>query len=112
MTEVPEGLARKKRVRRGHRASATRTIAQMYEAKESADDRESILTTLMQCKLSLQGKLDTVKQLDNEILELVDDADVDDEIEQADIFKERLQVAIIDATATYCNHFIQWLNNT
>ena len=70
----------------------------MYEAKESADDRESILMTLMQCKLSLQGKLDTVKQLDNEILELVDDADVDDEIEQADIFKERLQVAIIDAT--------------
>ena len=70
----------------------------MYEAKESADDRESILTMLMQCKLSLQGKLDTVKQLDNEILELVDDADVDDEIEQADIFKERLQVAIIDAT--------------
>ena len=69
----------------------------MYEAKESADDRESILTTLIQCKLSLQGKLDTVKQLDNEILELVDDADVDDEIEQADIFKERLQVAIIDA---------------
>ena len=95
MTEVPEGLARKKRVR----GSATRTISQMYEAKESADDRESILTTLMQCKLFLQGKLDTVKQLDNEILEVVDDADVDDEIEQADIFKERLQVAIIDATA-------------
>ena len=39
-----------------------------------------------------------MKQLDNEILELVDDADVDDEIEQANIFKERLQVAIINAT--------------
>ena len=94
-----QGLTRKKRVRGGHRASANRTIAQMYEAKESADDRESVLTKLMQCKLSLQGKLDTVRQLDDEILELVDDADVDDEIEQADIFNEKLQVAIIDVTA-------------
>ena len=53
----------------------------------------------MQCKLSLQGKLDTVKQLDDEILELIDDdTAVDEGIEQADIFKEKLQKAIIDAT--------------
>ena len=39
-----------------------------------------------------------MKQLDNEILELVDDADVDGEIEQADVFKVILQVANIDAT--------------
>lgn len=53
----------------------------------------------MQCKLSLQEKLDTVKQLVSEILELVDDAEVDNEIEQVDNFKEQVQVTIIDATA-------------
>lgn len=39
-----------------------------------------------------------MKNLNSESLELVDDAEVDDEIKQADIFRDRLQVAIIDAT--------------
>ena len=38
------------------------TISQMHEAKESAEEGESVITTLMQCKVCLQGKLDTVKQ--------------------------------------------------
>ena len=97
---TPGGLSRKKRVRGEHKASANRIITQMYEAKESAEEGESVITKLMQCKLSLQGKLDTVIQLYDEILELIDNAEVDEEIEQADIFKEKLQQAIIDANIT------------
>ena len=95
---MAEGLSRKKRVRGGHRASATRTISQIYEVMESTDDVGNIITKLKQCKLALQEKIETVKNLDDEILELVDDDDVENEIEEADTFKERVQRAIIDST--------------
>ena len=47
----------------------------------------NIITKLKQCKLALQEKIETVKSLDDEILELVDDNDVENEIEEADTFK-------------------------
>lgn len=96
---MTEGLNRKKKVRGGHRASATRIISQTYETIESTDAVESVVTKLKQSKLILQEKLETVKQLDEEILGLVDDEEVDNEIEQADVFKERVHRAIIDSTS-------------
>ena len=44
---TPGGLSRKKRVRGGHKASANRIITQMYEARESAEEGESVITKLM-----------------------------------------------------------------
>ena len=76
MTEV---LARKKRVRAGHRASATRIISR---ATTILDSEDPDLMKLSQLKLSLQEKLDVLKQLDGEILGLVDEeAAVADEID-------------------------------
>ena len=44
---------------------------------------------LLQFKLSLDEKLSTLKKLDGEILELVEDGAVEEEIEHVDTYKER-----------------------
>ena len=94
---MAESLSRKRRVRGGHRSSTTRTIAALYEAIEITEDLESVMTKLEQCKITLKEKLEILKQLDEKILELVEDGDVDNEIEQADTFKERIHVVIIES---------------
>ena len=93
-----EQLARKKKIRGGHRSSATRTITQIYEAIENPDNPESTLTKLKQCKMALEEKRQVVKRCDEEILEQTNEDDLEDEIEQADVFAERVQRAIIDVT--------------
>ena len=95
---MTEGLSRKKEVQGGHRSSTTCIISQIYETTESTDEVEVIVTKLRQCKLVLQEKLEIIKQLDDEILQLVDDEEVENEIEQADTFKERVQRAMIDSS--------------
>ena len=94
---MAEGLGRKKKIQGGHRSSTTRTINQVYESIESTDEVEAVVTKLRQCKLALQEKLEVIKQLDDDILQLVEDEEVENEIEQADTFKERVQRAMIDA---------------
>ena len=46
------------------------------------------LLRLLQLKLSLNKKLDVLKQLDSEILEMIEEDKVANEIEQSDQFKE------------------------
>ena len=50
---------------------------------------------LSQLSKSLQEKLDVLKTLDIEILDLVDDEAVEEETEQADTFKEGIYATII-----------------
>ena len=64
------------------------------EADRTADEGVT-LDRLQQSKLMLQEKLDTLNTLDQEILVLVEDSTLEDEIEQADVFKERLQQSLI-----------------
>ena len=90
-------------MRGGHRSSATRTIAALREAIETTEDLDSVVTKLEQCRITLKEKLEILKQLDEEILELVEDDEVDNEIEQADIFKERIHVAIIESNKALGN---------
>ena len=84
---MSESLNGRKKVEGGHRVSAKRTIAALYEAIENPD---SIITKLEQHKITLTEKLDTLRRLDEEILEQVEDDDIDDEIEQADVCHERI----------------------
>ena len=58
-----------------------------------------MITKLMQWKLTLEEKLNTIKRYDDEILELVEDEEVEDEIDQADTFNERVHRAMIDVTS-------------
>ena len=96
---MAEGLSRRKKIRGGHRSSATRTISEIYETIESTTERELVITKLMQCKLTLEEKLKTIKRYDDEILELVEDEEVEDEVDQADTFNERVHRAMIDVTS-------------
>ena len=92
-----EELVRKKRVRAGHKASATRTVNRVRELLASIEtgDRDSV-TRLPQLKLSLQEKLDVLRQLDGDILDRVGDEDLASEIEQSDIYREGIYAAIVD----------------
>ena len=82
---MAENLARKRRIRGGHKASATKIITKVEESASAAERDKS---ALLQMKLSLDEKLEMLKRLDGEILELTEDGQVVEEIEQADSFKE------------------------
>ena len=91
-----EGLARKKRIRAGHKASATRILSQVDEILAASDPGSAVdMSKLTQLKLSLQEKLETLKQLDGEILELTEEAKLEDEIGQADSYKEGIYSAMV-----------------
>ena len=96
---MAEALAKKKKIRSGHRASATRMVNRVGEtiaAFEADPTTELDVKGLLQLKLSLDKKLSTLKELDREILELVEDGAVKDEIEQADTYKEKVYAATVN----------------
>ena len=80
-------LAKKKQLRAGHRGSTTRMLTQVNKLlKEDKVD----LAKLAQLKLSLQEKLETLKQFDSEVLELTDAEGVEAEIQSADECKDNI----------------------
>ena len=94
-----EGLTRKKRVRGGHRASATRVISQADEAIRSGPEPGASgfnMAALKQYKLTLQEKLEILTRLDEEILEAVEEGEVEEEIGHADVFKEKVRMAVFN----------------
>lgn len=84
--------ARKKRVRAGHRASATKIIRRIDEllVVDKPDTGK-----LSQLKLTLTEKLEVLKLLDAEVLDLVEEESVAEEIEQSDEFKESIYAALV-----------------
>ena len=88
---------RKKRVRAGHRSSATKMIGQIEEALEVT---ETNLSMLRQKRTALEEKLELLRQLDEEIMDaLTEEDDFTEEIEQADAYRGKIQLAIIDIDA-------------
>ena len=85
-------VARKRKIRGGHRGSATRT---MNAIDALLSEEEPDPARLAQLKLSLQEKLSTLTRLDSEILDLTEDENVDTEIQEADEFKDRVYGAIV-----------------
>ena len=87
-----DDLRRKKRVRAGHRGSATKAI-------ERAEDLLTLekpdIDRLSQVKLMLSEKLEVLKTLDAVILDLVEESDMAEEIDQADEFKEKMYAAMV-----------------
>ena len=75
----------KKRVRGGHRASATKMIrkAEDYLAEEPMN-----YSQLARIRLSLQEKVSVLKHLDSEIVDLVKGEEVADEIDSTDTYME------------------------
>ncbi len=81
---------RTKRIRAAHRGAVTRLINQLEDALTSAD-----VGRLKQLKQSLSGKLDTLSKLDEELLLRIEEDQLENEIEQADIVREKAELAII-----------------
>ena len=80
-----EVLAKKKCIQAGHKASATKTMGKVDDILGMDSPDVSILSLL---KLTLQEKLETIRVLDSEIVELIDDeAAVTTEIEQTDGYR-------------------------
>ena len=92
---MTEGLTRKKRIRAGHKASVTRMLTTVNGLLTTLEPGPTTDTSkLTQLKLSLQEKLETLRQYDSEILDLTEEDQLVTEIEQADIFKEEIYTAI------------------
>ena len=90
---MAEALAKKRRIRAGHKASATKSIRHIEDALacETLDkDRLSLL------RLTLSEKLEVIKALDSEVIELIEDEEaLATEIDQADGYKETVYSALI-----------------
>ena len=84
-------LSRKKNVRGGHRASATKMVRKAEELFAQEDPNHSQLARI---RLSLQEKLSILKELDSEVVDLVKEEEVAHEIEQADVYMEDIYDAI------------------
>ena len=83
-------IAKKKRVRAGHKASVTRIIS---DAKQELDATERNFLRLEQQRKKLQEKHETILKLDAEILEAEDE--VSNEIEQADVFSDEMELTLM-----------------
>ncbi|XP_064388661.1 uncharacterized protein LOC135336735 [Halichondria panicea] len=90
MTDT-EVSTRKRRIRAGHKASATRTLGQLAVALGETHPNPDRLSLLQQ---TLEQKLETLKGLDTEIIELTPEETLDDEIQQADDYRERIYEAL------------------
>ena len=96
----PIALTRKKKVRAGHRGTATRLIREASENLQAEEGPD--LAKLRQQKLSLEQKVQVLSNLDSEILELTPTEELEEEIMQADIVKEKLGLAIIGIETALC----------
>ena len=65
---MPKGLAKKRQVHTGHRASVTKMLHQVEELTAASLGAPVDVAKLTQLKMSLQEKLDILKRLDDEIL--------------------------------------------
>jgi len=87
-----EQLSRKKRVRAGHRASATKIIGKIEDVL--AVDPPNV-ERLSQLKLTLTEKLGVLKLLDAEVLDMMEEELLVEEIEQSDEFREGIHTAMV-----------------
>eukprot|EP00795_Rhopilema_esculentum_P007052 gene7052-12683_t len=89
-------IGKLKKIRRGHRAYVTRQIGKIDERK--GDEKE-----LKQMEIQLKEKRDTLKVLDEKILELIADEETESETEGVDpISKEIEDSAGFQEKNVYC----------
>ena len=92
-----QNLVRKKRIRGGHRASTTRIIAQAVLILNS---EERNAARLRQIETAPREKLGVLEKLDAEIIDLMlTEEALAEEIKQADAFKEKIQVMLLELEA-------------
>ena len=80
-------------MRAGHKSSATKMMTRVEEMLSSGESLDP--SKLNQLRMSLREKLEEIKVLDGEILSFVKDDEVDDDIAQADFYKEKIYSNLI-----------------
>lgn len=80
-----DDLTKKKRVRGGHRASASKLVTKIMEAipKTSPESPEKEFVWLRQSQITLRDKIKMLKELDEQVIELLSvskDEDVDEQL--------------------------------
>ena len=84
---MAEELTRKKRARAGHTSSATKMMTRVEEMLALGESLDP--SKLNELRMSLHEKLEI------DILSLVNDDEVDEEIAQADLYKEKIYSNLI-----------------
>ena len=84
-------LARKKKTRSGHRASATRLVNQATTAMGEDDIDADRLSMIQQ---SLAAKVKTLESLDEELSELVPEDELEEEIQNTDEYMENVHAVV------------------
>jgi len=96
MTDA-ERLAKLRRTRGGHRGSAKRLVGEL-EAEIATADSEVDLVRLSQLKRILEEKIETLKRLDEQVLDFIEEeSEISEDIEEADGYKAMVYAAIIKA---------------
>ena len=97
---MSEQVAKRKWMRAGHKASASRIITQVTTTIESPQVNLAVLKRMAE---NLREKQATITKLDAEILEAITEEDeIKEEIKQADIYREKVELAIIDLESEIC----------
>ena len=91
--------AKKKRIRAGHRASTTKLLADVDVAMGLSPPDCNKLTLLKMC---LDEKLQTLKQLDTEIIDIVPDDELEAEKTGADGYKKNIFSALTRIDRALC----------
>ena len=89
-----EAFSRKKKMRGAHRSSVTRMITQVEELLR-AEPGELNVSQLKQKRQALMGKTELLAKLDEEIQAAIEEDSLEDEVKQADLVRERIELTII-----------------
>ena len=93
---MSEEATKKRKIRGGHRTSTKRTINASSTILDDFDPSNKELTErLQQQKITLKEKLDILQTLDNEILAIAEEKDIEKEIEDSDVLRERVHATIV-----------------
>ena len=93
---MSEEATKKRKIRGGHRTSTKRTINASSTILDDFDPSNKQLTEkLLQQRITLKEKLDILQNLDNNILAITEEKDIEKEIEESDLLRERIHATIV-----------------
>ena len=93
---MSEEAGKKRKIRGGHRTSTKRTINASSTILDDLDPSNKQQTEkLLQQKITLNEKLVILKNLDDEILVITEEKDIEKEIEESDLLREKIHATIV-----------------
>ena len=103
--------AKKVKIRQGHRSYVSKIVGNVYKIVHEFEPTDE--AKLRQFQITLQEKLDTLKTLDEEILDgIEEEGEILDEIEDAGKFRERIHGAMVEIEYVLCkapeNQEVPW----